>query len=402
MQMREIPFDTGENLRTFVEKPEPISLYVHVPFCEQKCAYCDFFTITDPDKNHPLYAAWLDICFRELILWRDAGHFDSRRTIQSIFFGGGTPSLLPAESFQSFLNAVKSQFVVADDCEVSLETQPGTIAENRFGEFANAGINRFSIGVQTFNESLLSPTGRRHTVAETMAAIRGAVATGQTVSFDLICAHPGQTLEDWRKDLETAATFPVKHISIYEMTYHPGTQYFRHLRKGKLAEIHEDSRIAMFEMGEDFLKNLGFDHYEISNYALPGYESRHNANYWKLGDYIGLGAGAHGFIHPHRWQNPRHADHYASAVFNGKLFAKLNDAEDIEITRIENLTAALRYKTGVNLHRFARLHNCDLMEWRGDRLRALERDGLIIIEENFIRLTKSGRLQADSIAESLL
>jgi len=382
--------------------PAPLSIYVHVPFCEQKCAYCDFFTITDPGREHPLYNRWLDLCLREAELWRHAGDIRPEHEIATVFFGGGTPSLLPPGQFARFMRRLRERFAIAQDAEVTLETQPGTVTAQSLREFAEAGINRFSIGVQTFNERLLERTGRRHTVNEARDVVRGAKETGQLVSLDLIAALPGQTLDQWKGELAEGMSLEPDHISVYELTFHAGTEFHRELKKGTLRAADEEQRVAMFNHTRETLTAAGFEHYEISNYAKPGARSKHNQTYWKLGDYIGLGAGAHSFVYPHRYTNANAAADYARAIDGGRLFRRLSDTTDPVTFMLENLHMALRLVEGVDLREFGARFGSDLLEARRPRLEQLEREGLVELQGRRLRLTRPGQLQADSVTEFLI
>ena len=382
---------------------EPLGIYIHVPFCEQKCAYCDFFTVTDPQRSHPLFENWLSICLAELRLWFAAypGLLQDR-SISTIFFGGGTPSLLSPFHFEQFLQQFRAEFPLAPDAEISLETQPGTIAEQDFPAMVHAGINRFSVGAQTFNRALLQPTARRHTVEETEHTLRLARATGAVLAVDLIGALPGQTLPQWQADLARALEFDPHHISVYEMTYHAGTDYYRQWKRGTIRETDENLRIAMFQHTHDTLTRAGYHLYEISNYARPGMESRHNRIYWTLGDFIGLGAGAYSFLGGHRYANPRSAADYAKAIGEGRLFARPHDSSDPDITLVENLQMALRLLDGVNLNWLAGRLGQDIRHTRSQKLLQLQALGWIELTTDTIRLTPTGILQADSVSEMLL
>jgi len=381
---------------------EPFGIYVHVPFCEQKCAYCDFFTVTDPTKSHPLFDSWLDLCLTELRLWIAQIPALTNRPISTIFFGGGTPSLLPAAQFAKFISNIREEFPLAADAEISLETQPATLTPEDFTAMTAAGINRFSVGVQTFNPRLLSPTARRHTVEETETTLSLVRATGAAFSMDLICALPGQTIDEWQKDLDRAITFGPDHISVYEMTYHAGTDYYRQWKKGRITQTDDAARIKMFKHTAACLTVAGYDHYEISNYAKPGYQSRHNRIYWTLGDFVGLGAGAHSYIQRHRYANPRSAGDYAKAIRAGRLFAKPHDSSDPDVTLVENLQMALRLTEGVDLDWLADRLEQDIRKTRTRQLLELQHRDWIVIKENRLKLTPDGLLQADSVSEFLL
>lgn len=374
-----------------------------MPFCEQKCTYCDFFTVTDPGGTHPLNERWLELTLRELELWAAAGDVPAEAGIRTLFLGGGTPSLLAPEAVARFVRQLQQQFALHPDAEITLETQPGTVGGDRLQRFAEAGITRFSVGVQTFNPEILKLTGRNHGVEETRTTLRAAAATGRVLSLDLIAALPGQTLPSWKAELEEALSFNPDHISVYELTFHPGTRWHRDLTSGRMEEAGEEARIAMFELTDVVLSEAGYEHYEISNYARPGKRSRHNENYWRLGDYIGLGAGAHALVWPHRWANPANARAWAAAIESGRLFRTLSDPSDPDIFVLENLAMALRLVEGVDLDWFAARTGCDLRQepWR-KRLHELEHAGLVHLEHSRLLLTREGRLRADSVTDYLV
>jgi oxygen-independent coproporphyrinogen-3 oxidase len=377
-------------------------IYVHVPFCEQKCAYCDFFTITDPDGKHPLARTWLDLCAREAELWLDAGDMDRTKPIKTIFFGGGTPSLLEPVAYAGFFARIKQTFAFAPDVEITLETQPGTVDAHKLQAYAHAGFNRFSIGVQSFDDRFLLPTGRRHNAEQSRATIHAAAATGKLVSIDLISALPGQTIGNWRTELDEALSFSPDHISVYELTFHEGTQYFRDMRAGRLTEADEDTRIAMFEHTRQRLTAAGYEHYEISNYARPGARSLHNQNYWQLGDYAGLGAGAHSLVFPNRYANPNAASDYARTIQSGRLFRRPSNTSDSDVFLAENLQMALRNLDGVNLDQLSEKFGRDILAEKEHALAELEQNGLIQLAGSTLRLTATGELQSDSIVSKLL
>ncbi len=381
---------------------DSVGLYIHVPFCEQKCAYCDFFTVTDPKRVHPLFDQWLDLCLAELRLWMRRYPRLVGRPVETMFFGGGTPSLLPPDRFAQFIGALKAEFPVSAAAEVTLETQPATLSPADYYAMTQAGINRFSIGVQTFNERLLMPTARRHTVTDAEETLRRATDSGAAVSLDMICALPGQTIAEWQDDLQRAISFTPDHMSVYEMTFHAGTQYYRQWKRGVISEADDAIRAEMFQYTRARLTEVGYIHYEISNYARPGNESLHNRIYWTLSNFIGLGAGAHSYIGGHRFENPRSADDYARAIKAGRLFARPHDSLDPDITLIENLQMALRLTKGVNLNWLTDRLGQDIRLTRGSKLAELEARNWITLTKSHLSLTQEGQLQADSVSEYLL
>ncbi|MGB9692879.1 MAG: radical SAM family heme chaperone HemW, partial [Candidatus Sumerlaeaceae bacterium] len=305
-------------------------LYIHVPFCEARCPYCDFFTLGKGAQAQELANAWLELAGRELELWIEAGDVSPSDPVATIYFGGGTPSLLSGQAMRRFLDQVGRHVTFAPDIEVTVEMQPRTADLEKLRSYAEAGVNRFSIGAQTFSSELLALLERRHSVADTVELIRDAQRFGR-VSIDLIAALPGQTLEQWQEDLETALSFSPVHLSIYELTYYPDTRLRTWLEEGRVHQADEDLRLAILDWTIEHLTSAGYEHYEISNFAKPGLRSRHNENYWRLGNYVGLGAGAHSFIFPHRYVNPPDVNAYSKIVRAGQLARQLADARDENI-----------------------------------------------------------------------
>jgi oxygen-independent coproporphyrinogen-3 oxidase len=372
-----------------------------VPFCEQKCSYCDFFTITDPQRTHPLASRWLELCSQELQLWREAGDVQNA-PIETVYFGGGTPSLLEAGAIGDFLQEVRAKYGFAPGAEVTLETQPNTVDATRLLQLADAGINRFSIGVQTFDPTILAATGRRHSVQQARDCILAAQKTGAVVSIDLIAAWPGQTLAAWEADLDEAISFGAPHISVYELTYHEGTQMHRDQRAGRIAEVDEDTRAEMFKLTRSTLIAAGYDHYEISNYARAGARSLHNQNYWQLGNYIGLGAGAHSLVFPNRYANANSAGDYARAIDGGRLFRRLANPADPDVFFAENAMMALRLLDGVEVDMLRERFGEAALQKRGSSLQRLQEAGLVELRHGRLCLTEQGELQADTVTMELL
>ncbi len=272
------------------------SVYFHIPYCLHKCGYCDFNTYATRTFPEAEYAAALE---RELRA--ASSHEDwAGRKVATAFFGGGTPSLFSARTIETLLDAVGECFGFAPHPEISLEANPATIeggSPGKLREFHAAGINRASIGVQSFKAQHLDTLDRIHSVADALGTLEAAVDAGfESVSCDLIFAIPGQSVDEWQDDLETAVSVGVDHISAYNLTYEKGTAITGARDRGMVQPVLEDDELEMFDNAVDLLTNAGFEHYEISNYARPGHRCRHNLVYWKRGDYLGLGAGAHGFV----------------------------------------------------------------------------------------------------------
>ena len=372
-------------------------VYIHVPFCEQKCSYCDFFTVRGaPGQPHPLASRWFELLRREMLLWMADGALDRGTPLRTVYFGGGTPSLMDPAGLAAFLRFVRAEFAVAPDLEVTMEMQPGTADASKLASYAGAGVTRFSVGVQTFDPRILEATGRRHTVGQSRRMIADSAAAG-LLSIDLIAAWPGQTPRMWQTELEQALEFNPSHISAYELTFKEGTDLHRQMKAGVTAPLAEGSRAGLFADTERLLVAAGLPQYEISNFAKPGAESRHNSNYWELGDFVGLGAGAHSMIFPHRYLNPHSLDDYVRAVDAGRLFRRLNDPDDPDIFLAENIHMALRLNRGFDMDRFAQRTGTDIRVARPRALTELLSAGLLEIEGACLRLTPEGRLRADSV-----
>ena len=272
--------DTGTN-RDF-------GIYIHWPFCAAKCPYCDFnsHVVREVDQTR-----WADALAREL------GHMASlveSAPVTSIFFGGGTPSLMQGDTVARVVQEVKALWPWTNDIEITLEANPTSVEAERFTAYRDAGVNRLSLGVQSLEPEALAKLGRLHSVDEAFAALALAREIFPRISFDLIYARSGQSLEAWRRELGQALALSPDHLSLYQLTIEPGTPFYELHARGKLTLPDEDEATALYETTEELCAEAGLKSYEVSNYAKPGFECRHNMTYWRLGNYIGVGPGAHG------------------------------------------------------------------------------------------------------------
>jgi oxygen-independent coproporphyrinogen-3 oxidase len=298
------------------------SLYVHIPWCLSRCPYCDFNTYAARSWPEEAYAESL----RKELDWFASLPPFAGAGLETIFFGGGTPSLFEPATIGRLLEHADRRLSIAAEAEITLEANPGTVDEARLAAFRSAGVNRLSLGVQTFRPRLLEALGRRHSVDESREALRAARAAGfGNLSLDLIYAVPGQTLEELEADLEEAVSFAPDHVSAYALTYESGTPLHRDLQAGRVRRAPEELEVTMFERVRERLAESGYAAYEISNHARPGREARHNQAYWRYVPYLGLGAGAHSFAPVEgpfgpgtgfgvRWQNERDPSTYRSRV----------------------------------------------------------------------------------------
>ena len=267
---------------------EPLAIYIHWPFCRSKCPYCDFNSHV---RDRIDAARWTTALLADL---DHHARLLPGRTVGSVFFGGGTPSLMPPETAAALLDRVRARWQVDPDVEITLEANPNSAEAGRFRAFSAAGINRLSIGVQSLDPDALRFLGRAHDRAEAIAAIGHAGAVFDRFSFDLIYARPGQTVADWRGELDEALSLAGDHLSLYQLTIEPGTAFATLARRGDLIPPEEETAAALYEITQDRLASRGLPAYEVSNHARPGAECRHNLAYWRYQDYAGIGPGAHG------------------------------------------------------------------------------------------------------------
>ena len=269
----------------------PISIYIHWPFCLSLCPYCDFNSHISSSIDHEL---WLSSYKKEI------NHFKDKiegRKIQSIFFGGGTPSLMNPRVVEGVIQELSNIGILSSDTEITLEANPTSYETEKFKEFKEAGINRVSIGVQSLQADALKMLGREHSAKEAIAAISSAANIFNRFSFDLIYAIPGQTLNNWQKELQSAMDLAGGHISLYQLTIEKGTPFYQIFKQGHMQLPSNDESANMYEWTNDYLKNQNYNGYEISNYAKPGHECRHNLAYWNYDEYLGIGPGAHSRLH---------------------------------------------------------------------------------------------------------
>ncbi len=379
---------------------EPFSLYIHIPYCISKCPYCDFnshVVAEIPEKSYT------DALIRELNYHSKLDDWQAR-TIQSIFFGGGTPSTFHPDSIGNILDHVAARWPLAAECEITLEANPGTVDSNNFFGYRHAGVNRISLGVQSFQPRLLTFLGRVHSADDARKALEVVRLAGfENFSFDLIYANPGQTLAELEADLEAALQFQPPHLSAYNLTFEEGTPFHHEHLAGKLLSLGEDEEIAMAELIETRFNRAGLQRYEISNYARPGRHSRHNVNYWRSGDYLGLGAGAHSYSRVcakvatgRRWSNEKQPGRYIAQVKESSQ--AIAEREEIDPTKAagEFMFLGLRMTEGISAESFRNRFGQSPVEYYPQITDWL--DGALI-EENrgFLRLTPKGLMVANSI-----
>lgn len=372
-------------------------LYIHWPFCQSKCPYCDF--------NSHVWAKvdqtrWLEAYLLEI---DRLGAETSGRVLQSVFFGGGTPSLMDPEIVHMILQRISATWTVANDIEITLEANPTSVEAGRFRAYHSAGVNRVSIGVQALNDNDLKALGRLHSVDEAILAIRIAQSTFDRMSLDLIYARQNQSLESWRSELNEAIALSGDHLSLYQLTIEDGTAFGDRFKRGRLGGLpDEDLGADMYLDTQRITANAGFSSYEVSNYARNGAESRHNCIYWNAGDYVGIGPGAHGRLtlgseryaseaisNPASWLNH---------IESGKSAEKRSRVSPSE-QGTEYLMMGLRRDEGIDLRRFEAISGSALPIQKINQLHEI---GMVIRQGNQLIVTQNGRLVLNSIIEKLM
>ncbi len=372
-------------------------LYVHWPFCQAKCPYCDFNSHVAARIDH---ARWREAYLKEIAVY--AGLVPDR-VLTSIFFGGGTPSLMEPETVAEVIAAARRAWPVANDLEVTLEANPTSVEAGRFAAYAEAGVSRVSLGIQALNDTDLQRLGRRHSVAEAIQAYEVARKFFNRTSFDLIYARQDQTLVDWRAELRLALDLAVDHLSLYQLTIEGGTAFGDRYAAGKLRGLPEEDLAAdMYEATQDICGTAGLEGYEVSNHAKPGAESRHNLIYWRYGDYVGIGPGAHGRLtlngQRHATEAWRAPGKWLDSVAKG-LGESLRDPLPLSEQATEFLLMGLRLREGIDMARHARLAGSPL---DARRLAHLEEIGMVRINGNRLCATESGRAVLNAVLRDLL
>lgn len=310
-------------------------LYIHIPFCKKRCLYCDFFSTTQLERREEYVQAVL----RELVQRKE----EAGEPIRTIYIGGGTPSTLSLKSTTAIYQLISS-FPIA---EYTFEVNPGDVTKEYLQGLRLLGVNRLSMGVQSFQDELLQLIGRRHNAQQAIEAVKIAQEAGfDNISIDLMYALPTQSMEQWKADIETALSLGIQHVSCYGLMYEEGTALTKMLEEGQIEAIDEDTENAMYDMLCDQLQQAGFVHYEVSNFALPGYEAKHNSAYWDHTPYIGIGAGAHSYIPPVRSWNPSDLDAYISGITAQNLQRESETLTEDDLYN-ERMMLGLRTNRGV-------------------------------------------------------
>ena len=383
-----------------------LSIYVHWPWCKSKCPYCDFNSHSFKTYDEELYISC--VCKELENTFANLTAEQQQQKVCSIYFGGGTPSLMTADSIGKVITKIKQLFTLDDNVEISTECNPTSAEAEKMQEFAKHGVNRVSIGVQSMREDLLEFLGREHTANEAMTAIKYAFGAVDNVNFDLIYGLPDQKLEDWQSDLEYAMQVGTPHISCYQLTIEKNTAFYNLHKNGRLQMPPVDVQAEFFDYTRKYLIGKGYENYEVSNFAKPGFDCKHNVNIWQYNSYIGVGAGAHGrYINKHGdymgTQNIKAPSQYMKAIEEkGNAYSRTELLGNSEVA-FEMLLLGLRLKQGVNVARLEEVTNQKLEDFvNADKLKLFLKEDLLVIENNHLKLTEKSYHMLNSIIEELL
>ena len=383
-------------------------LYIHIPFCIRKCIYCDFFSVLYDESVAKTY---IDALCQELYLKKDFS-----TTLKSIYIGGGTPSLLPNDCFRQLFNCLRNNFNFSSSAEITVEANPGTINESKINTMLSLGVNRLSIGIQSFNNDELKTLGRIHSSEDASRSIEIIKKEGiNNFSVDLMYGIPGQTMDSWHNSISTTVGLSPTHISAYELTPEENTPLYKLIKSHKINMPDEELILEMYNHAIDYFASCGYEHYEISNFALPGFKCMHNLNYWDRGEYIGVGTGAHSFINGRRSNNTKDITRYVEDLNNGIIpeieSAKPTSAEALK----EFIFLGLRKTEGININELppfipplprgdihtsiANLTRGNIGEYNSllDASKELIDEGYLEINRGYLALTRKGIVISNTI-----
>jgi oxygen-independent coproporphyrinogen III oxidase len=370
----------------------PLGIYIHIPYCLHKCGYCDFNSHPENREESEIY---VDALLSEI------KYYSTKMTeqpVSTVFFGGGTPTLLPPDSLDKILSCVKNHFHLTEDCEISIEANPATIKQETMEQIRSSGFNRISIGVQSFDPDELKLLERVHNEEEIHTTVdRARLAGFDNLSLDLMSGLPGQAPEKWQSHLQQALDKKPDHISAYGLTIEPATSFFKLQERGLLTLPPEDTQLKMFKATIETLQSVGYEQYEISNFARPGFECKHNLNYWDNGEYLGLGAGASSYINGERFKNINLPSRYIREVqANGSA---VESTEKLELLHSmgETIMLGLRCLKGISIEKFEKRFQVSFKKVYGNVIDPLLSDGMITINQNRMALSRKGLFLADSV-----
>jgi putative oxygen-independent coproporphyrinogen III oxidase len=371
----------------------PSAVYVHVPFCVHHCGYCDFTVIAGRDH---LMSAWLTALENEIE--QTAWHVP----IDSVFIGGGTPTHLPPLLLGQLLQLITDRFDVAATAEFSIEANPDGLSDDTIAELSAHSVNRISLGVQSFDDACLQVLERGHTRSTAVETIRRCASAVPNVSIDLMFAVPGQSLDQWQETLDVATSLPVTHVSTYGLTWETGTRFLGRERRGELVRIDDEVELAMYLAAMDHLQSHGFTHYEVSNFAKPQFNCRHNQVYWDADEYFAFGPGASRYVDGVRSTNSRNVARWIQSWLKNEPCVESSETLNPEEKAREAIMLALRMRQGLEVDTFEQRFGCSLDALVGDQIRRHRDAGMLELRDGRLRMTDQGLLIADTIVGDLL
>ncbi len=368
-------------------------LYIHIPFCRSKCGYCDFYSIEDTS----LTSTFIDVLLTEIEL--TASQIKVNNQFDTLYIGGGTPSLLSTNQINDIISTILKFFDLENDCEITIEVNPGTVDPMQLKQLSNLGINRISIGVQSFIEDELQLLDRIHTTDECINTIADCRQVGfNNINLDLIFALPNQTADNWNYTLKKALSFLPEHLSVYNLTYEKETPFYESLMEGRIHRLDEEKEIEYFSIAHSLLTDSGYKHYEVSNYARSEfYYSRQNYKYWQHVPYLGFGPSAHSFWENSRWANIRSVSGYISKLRQKELPRSFKEKLKTHQLISEHIFLALRTYQGVFLADFERHFGINFLKKFVREIQELIDNKLAIIHDDYFKLTEKGMLICDEI-----
>ena len=370
-------------------------IYLHTPFCKRRCIYCDFFSTTQSEKK----PAYVHALCQELDMRKN---YLKGEDIETIYLGGGTPSQLTQEELEKIFSALYNIYKVKEDAEITLEANPDDLTPEYVHMLRSLPINRISMGIQTFQEETLKLLHRRHTAQQAIEAFRRCREAGfQNISIDLMYGLPGETLYTWKEDLQQAIALRPEHISAYHLIYEEGTALWKLREQHQVEEADEDLSVTLFRTLIDELTHAGYEHYEISNFCLPGLHSRHNSSYWTGKKYLGCGPSAHSFNGTSRQWNVASLDKYIHAIQQGKLDYEIEEL-DIYTRYNDYVITTIRTHWGMSLSQLRTTYGEDLHRYCLRMAKPHLEQGVLEIKEDTLKLTKEGIFISDGIMSDLL
>jgi oxygen-independent coproporphyrinogen-3 oxidase len=373
------------------KKINMLSLYIHVPYCVKKCLYCGFYSTPYSPQDADAFIAALR---KDAEQWRNI--ITDGRSVGSIYIGGGTPTVLSIEQLGQVIAVLKQYFLFQDGVEFTVEANPNTVSHDYFPFLLEQGVNRLSLGIQSFSDTILCVLGRPHNAQQAADVFMHARCAGfKNIGIDLIFGIPGQTMTEWEKTVDAAITLKPEHISAYSLSLDEGSQFMRNAKAGMFVLPEEGVVAEMYEQAVRLFSDAGYGRYEISNFSLPGFACLHNQNYWNRGEYLGLGPGASSFVDGKRYVAIADSVEYVRRLSSGLSTIGSEETVDMDSAAQETLMLGLRTTQGVDLHRFQRAYGTGLLNRLKERIGPLEAAGILVMTDGCLRLTDRGFLLSD-------